>query len=80
MLQTSWDDAARDLKQRSKKSRNNFAFFNLPKVFSAKDVAAAANLCKNAASQQLKRWVQYGFVKRKKMGVYEKIVNQIDKG
>jgi len=77
MLQESWDNAARDMKPRVKNSQNGFAYNNLPKQFTTKDVEQNLNISFKAASQQLGRWMNAGYVKRLKQGMYQKIQDTI---
>ncbi|MBO4462820.1 MAG: hypothetical protein J5797_01325, partial [Prevotella sp.] len=77
MLQESWDNAERDMKPRVKNSQNSFAYNNLPRQFTLKDVEQDANLSYRAASSQVRRWVEAGIVKRVKQGVYQKIQDTI---
>ena len=77
MLQDSWDNAQRDLKPRVKNSMNNFAYNNLPRQFTTKDVEAEARISYGAANKQAQRWAMAGMVKRIKQGIYQKIIDTI---
>ena len=77
MLQNSWEDAKRDTKPRLKNSKNCDNYLKLPKSFGVNDLAEQGNLSKEAAKKQCQRWLACGCIKRKKYGVYEKIVNEI---
>ena len=77
MLQDSWENAERDIKPRVRNTFNSFAYNNLPKQFTLKDVEEEAKISYGAAGKQAQRWVAAGFAKRMKVGVYQKIKNTI---
>ena len=77
MLQDSWDDAKRDMRQRVRNTHNVFVYNNLQKVFTLKDMTKNSTMSDAAARKQAERWVTDGYTKRKARGQYEKIANSI---
>ncbi len=77
MLQDSWDDAKRDMRQRVRNTHNVFVYNNLQKVFTLKDMTKNSTMSDAAARKQAERWVTDGYIKRKARGQYEKNVNSI---
>ena len=76
-LQEAWDNASRDMRQRSRKTNNATAYLSLGKVFVFEDVEKALAVSQAAAGMQISRWVKAGCVKRLSKGKYEKIKDTI---
>jgi hypothetical protein len=80
MLQETWDAAANETQQRTRKSKANDEFALLPQEFTVDDVERVANLSYNAATKRINRWVSAAYVQlktRSKKAIYEKKVNAI---
>ena len=78
MLQNSWDDAARDQKPRHYKSKNAQYFESLPKEFNLNELEKIAGITNQAARNTCLRWMANGYIKRKKVGWYEKLIAQLE--
>jgi hypothetical protein len=80
MLQETWDAAANETQQRTRKSKANDEFALLPQEFTVDDVERVANLSYNAATKRINRWASAAYVQlktRSKKAIYEKKVNAI---
>lgn len=78
MLQESWNNAARDLRQRKRNSCNKFAFLNMPQEFSTKQLSEELKISMGAAAMQTLRWVEAGYLVRVKKGYFRKIIQNIE--
>ena len=77
MLQESWENAKRSFQPRKKTSRNAQMYAQLPEEFTTKETVGILGINEKAASQQISRWIQSGYIVRIAQGKYKKILNQI---
>ena len=79
MLEESWDNALRNQARRARNTKNGAMFIALPQQFKIEDVQEGLGVSYRAASSQITRWLTAGFIKRAKQGMYEKLVQTIEK-
>ena len=79
MLEESWDNALKNQARRARNTANSAMFITLPQQFKIEDVIEGLKISYVAAQAQIKRWLKSGFIKRIKQGLYEKLVQTIDK-
>ena len=77
MLQESWENAKRSFQPRKKTSRNAQMYAQLPEEFTTKETVGILGINEKAASQQISRWIQSGYIVRIAQGKYKKILTQI---
>ena len=77
MLLESWENGKHNFQPRQKTSRNAQLYAGLPDEFTTKQAAAVLATNDKAASQQLSRWVQSGYIVRVAQGKYKKLLAQI---
>ncbi len=77
MVQEARENANRNFQPRRRKTRNADNYAALPEEFSLEDIAKVCAIKKTAASTQIQRWVESGFVERVRQGIYRKIIQQI---
>ena len=77
MLLESWENGKHNFQPRQKTSRNAQLYAGLPDEFTTKQAAAVLATNDKAASQQLSRWVQSGYIVRVAQGKYKKLITQI---
>ncbi|MBO4462642.1 MAG: hypothetical protein J5797_00410, partial [Prevotella sp.] len=76
-LQESWDNANRDMKPRTRNTNAIVLLNNLPQEFTLEMVIADLKVSNDAARQQVKRWVDAGYVRRLKKGSYQKLTKTV---
>ena len=77
MLLESWENGKRNFQPRQRTSRNAQLYAQLADEFTTKQAENILGGTAKAASQQLSRWVQAGYIERKAQGKYRKLINQI---
>ena len=77
MLQESWENGKRSFQPRQKTSRNAQMYAQLPEEFTTKQAVNMLGTTDHAATQQLSRWVQSGYIVRIAQGKYKKLITQI---
>ena len=67
----------RKVKQRTRRSKYDDCFNQLPQEFTVEDVERLMDVTNNAAKMHCSRWVQAGYTKRKRQGTYQKLLSDI---
>ena len=77
MVQEARENANRNFQPRRRNSRNADNYAALAEEFKVEDVISVCAITKSAASNQIQRWMESGFVERVRQGIYRKIIQQI---
>ena len=77
MLQDSWENADKAFVPRVRRSKNADGYLMLPQEFKNADVQKHLDIDRNAANQQIQRWVKAGYAEKLEGGRYKKVFDFI---